>query len=285
MSIASETNPTRGDGRCWYDKYLFEPDSADIKVSIIAGASLSDTQQTPMEIFAETLLELRRGIVVGETAKTLATIDLLVELAYLETGDHAIGLERFRAKVTGRLRPNGSYEPEEGEANATSPAAVVAEAGDLHATPACHEVAQLDESGGHLPPVPISAALRGLLEADARRCFREPLGQVVTILEYHYGRYKPEKDPRFDVNKDPAGGAAPTASALAADERLNNAMRLGEHIAAILDNPETPGEMYNALVDKVLDLINSTQVADEVRLNWPRIVERLLAESGKRGVE
>jgi hypothetical protein len=49
-----------------------------------------------------------------------------------------------------------------------------------------HEAVHLDSSGGELPPIPVSEALRDALNADAERCRREPVAHVAAILESYY---------------------------------------------------------------------------------------------------
>jgi hypothetical protein len=48
-------------------------------------------------------------------------------------------------------------------------------------------LAQLDNSGGKLPPIPMSTALRDTLTADAQAHVREPYLHTLVILEHHYG--------------------------------------------------------------------------------------------------
>lgn len=68
------------------------------------------------------------------------------------------------------------------------------------------------------------------------------------------------------------------------DERVENVMRLGEQLAAILENPETPVDLYNELVDTISDLETATDPGNAVRLreNWPRIAEHLLSKPSPR---
>lgn len=66
-----------------------------------------------------------------------------------------------------------------------------------------NEAIHLDSSGGLLPPIPITAALRDALAADARRCMRDLHAQAVAILEYHFGLYEPAQDSLVDIGKTP----------------------------------------------------------------------------------
>ena len=89
----------------------------------------------------------------------------------------------------------------------------------------------------------------------------------------------------------PTAGDAPESSpktasgAKVSDERRRNVMELGEHLIAILENPETPVAIHNDLADAMNDLINdaSPGIAGDARRNWPQIAERLLSQPEKEG--
>jgi hypothetical protein len=87
------------------------------------------------------------------------------------------------------------------------------------------------------------------------------------------GRIKP------DGEIEPRGGAAPD------NQRLDNIMRLGEHLAAILENPETPSTIHDDIADAMNDLVNeaSPGIAADARSNWSRIAEMLLAKPQREG--
>lgn len=74
---------------------------------------------------------------------------------------------------------------------------------------------------------------------------------------------------------------APKNQDASSNKRFDNIMRLGKHLAAILENPETPVAIHNGITDEMNDLINRTSpgIAADVRLNWPRIAEHLLSQS------
>lgn len=82
-------------------------------------------------------------------------------------------------------------------------------------------------------------------------------------------RAKPQPEPE-------ASKPTPHAS----DLRRDNVMRLGEHLAAILENPETPVKLHDDIADMLNDLTNESSpgFADDARLHWDRIAEMLLAE-------
>lgn len=198
MSIASKTNPTRAGHHKWSKQLLFEPENAEMKVSIIAGEKLGEPSSTPIREFAEALQYIKEGIETGKIDQTIATIELLVELAYLETAQYGASLERFQAELEGRLLADGSIEPrtshkkEEADATATEQPAAADD----------NETIPLDSSGGELPPIPMSEALRDALQADASRCRREPLAQVVAILNAYYLDDKSELGGPKESNKD-----------------------------------------------------------------------------------
>lgn len=98
------------------DDYLWEPESVEMDVSFIAGEQIGPDLREPLAAFAEVLLNLQRGIEGNKINKTIETIDLLIELAYLHTRDHRGGLRRFRAKLEGRIKPDGSIDERSTEA-------------------------------------------------------------------------------------------------------------------------------------------------------------------------
>lgn len=69
-----------------------------------------------------------------------------------------------------------------------------------------NEAVHLNSSGGQLPPIPMSEALRDALQADAARCRREPHAQVAAILDSYYGIEKSELRGKKRGNKDESQG-------------------------------------------------------------------------------
>jgi hypothetical protein len=182
MSIASRINTGRDHKGEFPDMLLLEPESAEISMGqIIQG----DAQRA--DLLAELLLIIEQGIDGKEIRRTRETIDLLVELAFLESHEYNGSLDRFRATAEGRIKPDGEIEPR--------------------------------------------------------------------------------------------GGAAPD------DQRLDNIMRLGEHLAAILENPETPSAIHDDIAEAMNDLVNeaSPGIAADARSNWSRIAEMLLAKPQREG--
>lgn len=158
---------------------MVEPEVAEVSISLIVG---DDPQRA--DVLAEMLLMIERGIQSGQITKTAETIDLLVELAFLESREYSDAVTKYRAIAEGRLRPNGEIAPRE-------------------------------------------------------------------------------------------AGLSDTQD----DQRRDNAMQLGEHLAAILENPETPADIHDRLADAMHELIDDTSpgVGGDIRQNWNRIAEKLLA--------
>lgn len=172
MSIASKMNTVRADQQRLADKFLYEPEAAEMDVARICGQQISATPALPVVAFASVLLNIRQGIQSGEISKTLATIDLLVELAYLHTEDYLSGLARFRECLKEGAGANDSTR-------------------------------DADDSGGEWLSITLSQALRDALQTDAERDRREPHLQVVAILEYHFGLYEPTPGAPMDADTAP----------------------------------------------------------------------------------
>src|SRR5215216_6708641 len=64
----------------------------------------------------------------------------------------------------------------------------------------------------------------------------------------------PEEASGAESSTGPASDNERSRDTRSRDTRRENVMSLGEHLAAILDNPETPSEIYNDLVDSIADL-------------------------------
>jgi hypothetical protein len=99
MSIASRVN-TLVESNDFPDTLLLEPESAELRIKEILAAPGGSTQCA--KNLAELLLLIRQGVQNDEKVKTVETINLLIELAYLWTGDYERGLEDFRSGLEGR---------------------------------------------------------------------------------------------------------------------------------------------------------------------------------------
>jgi hypothetical protein len=78
-----------------------------------------------------------------------------------------------------------------------------------------------------------------------------------------------------------------TEAAAPDSHRFYNALQLGEHLAAFIENPETPADMQNYLADAASDLLDdaSATIAGKVREKWTSIAMKLVAdESSQEGV-
>lgn len=83
---------------------------------------------------------------------------------------------------------------------------------------------------------------------------------------------------QFPLVLDALAADEPDEEMSESDKRTQNALQLGEHIAAILENPETPTALYNEIADVFTDLQNDTAtVADDVRRCWSRVAAKLVA--------
>jgi hypothetical protein len=99
MSIASRVN-TLVESRDFPDKLLLEPESGELRVKHIVAAQGGSAESA--KNLAELLRLIRQGVQSDEKVKTIETINLLIELAYLWTGDYERGLEDFRSELEGR---------------------------------------------------------------------------------------------------------------------------------------------------------------------------------------
>jgi hypothetical protein len=117
-----------------------------------------------------------------------------------------------------------------------------------------------DASGGKLPPIPMSEALRNALFADARRCLRSPRDQVRAILKAYY-----ECD-------EPSGQRA-------------HVERIGRQLAAAIEHPDTPAALVDQLEDFWLKFRNEfgghttpQRTAKEIREQWLETVDAMAGE-------
>jgi hypothetical protein len=79
-------------------------------------------------------------------------------------------------------------------------------------------------------------------------------------------------------------GGEESARQRVSDERVDNAMRLGEQLIAILENPETPAAMRRELLDSATELMSDSSrgtIAD-LKNAWPHIAEVLLTQKPKK---
>jgi hypothetical protein len=87
---------------------LTEPEQIEIPISRI----INGNYESAIEL-AHILLMIEQGIADRDFLRTVETIDLLVELAFLDSREYNNSLERFRADAEGRIKPNGGITPRE----------------------------------------------------------------------------------------------------------------------------------------------------------------------------
>jgi hypothetical protein len=142
-----------------------------------------------------------------------------------------------------------------------------------------------------------------LIEVLESRTDDEPTAEVIEIVEGEsfiftdsdgtpvvWLSFDTEGQPTVEFNRASKPAPAPASPRPArvaepSDARRRNVMELGEHLCAILENPETPVAIHNEIADALNDLGNdaSMGIAADARRNWPHIAEYLLSNTEKGG--
>jgi hypothetical protein len=100
MSIASKLNDAFHDLDSLKSKLAIEPGLVESYVSIFVGQNEQLADELGMF-----LGEIKTPLANGEVKQVMATLDLMAELAYLESDDYIQGRNLWRDRVTGALVP------------------------------------------------------------------------------------------------------------------------------------------------------------------------------------